>query len=187
MGTAGHHYLFTGANYGISARTDAWFYHSRVLGRYEDEHLQMSGLLLKYRISPRFAIGGLIQRGNQRGEEVFAAMRIPLGSDRDEEEGKRRSRLDLHLGAMWAQWRGEWEGTEWSPYVGLSWQPANDWLLTAEIRERQKDFLKPAWMIAVHRTFGNRWQLTIGFHQSGLSDRPYLFIGLGSGFGGVLR
>jgi hypothetical protein len=61
QGIAGHHYLFLITTYGLSPKTDILVYHSRVLGRYEDEHLQMSGLILKQRFSKNLALGILGQ------------------------------------------------------------------------------------------------------------------------------
>ncbi len=192
QGTAGHHYFYFGTSYGLSSRTGFWVYHSRVLGRYEDEHLQMSGLLLKHQVAKNLATGILAQWGNQRGEGIFVAARLPLIETKTELKGEnenehgemqRLSVLDLHAGIMWTKWRGEWEGEEWFPYIGLSWQPRKGWLVTAEIRERQKDFLKPSWMIAIHRQLNREWQLVVGLSQSGLSDRPYPFFGLGVGIG----
>ncbi len=168
-------------------RTDLLVYHSRVLGRYEDEHLQMSGVLFKQRLSGNLAAGVLTQWGNQRGVQGFVAVRIPLRGDEgghtEEENGGKQSALNLHLGFFWAKWKGEWEGEEFVPYAGLSWQPADGWLVTAELRARQKNFLKQAWMFAVHRQLSQRWLLTFGIAQSGLSDRPYISIGLGTGVG----
>lgn len=193
QGIAGHHYLYLGTSYAFSPKTNLWVYHSRVLGRYEDEHLQMSGLMLKQEVIENLAIGILAQWGNQRGEEIFAVARLPILKVRnnkgESEPNKSRwsATLDLHFGLMWARWRGEWEGEEWLPYIGLTWQPSEGWLLTAEIRERQKNFLKPAWMIAVHHQVSRQWQLIVGVTQSGLSDRPYPFFGLGLGIGGVVR
>lgn len=185
QGTAGHHYLFLNTTYGLSENADLVLYHSRVLGRYEDEHLQMSGLLLKYRLSPNLASGVLMQLGNQRGVQGFMAVRLTLGSASKSKEGnperERESALTLHLGVSWAHWKGEWEGEEIVPYIGVSWQITNGWLITAELVERQKNFLKPSWMVAVHRKLSGQWQLTTGFVQSGLSDRPYFSVGLGTG------
>ena len=186
QGIAGHHYLFLNATYGLSPNTDVLVYHSRVLGRYEDEHLQMSGLMIKQRLSKNLALGILGQWGNQRGVQVFGAIRIPLQKEREAENGEERERvssLNLHLGVFWARWRGEWEGDEIVPYGGLSWQPNKGWLVTAELRAKQKGFLKQSWMVAVHRQLNRSWQLTLGLVQSGLSDRPYLSIGLGTGIG----
>jgi len=188
QGIAGHHYIFVNATYGLTPRTDLLVYHSRVLGRYEDEHLQMSGVLFKQRLSGNLAAGVLTQWGNQRGVQGFVAVRIPLRGDEgghteEEENGGKQSALNLHLGFFWAKWKGEWEGEEFVPYAGLSWQPADGWLVTAELRARQKNFLKQAWMFAVHRQLSQRWLLTFGIAQSGLSDRPYISIGLGTGVG----
>jgi hypothetical protein len=192
QGIAGHHYLFLNATYGLSPKTDILVFHSRVLGRYEDEHLQMSGLILKQRLSKNLALGIEGQWGNQRGIQVFGALRMPLQKERETEHGEeaergeeheRASPLNLHLGVFWARWRGEWEGEEFVPYGGLSWQPTKGWLVTAELRARQKSFLKQSWMIAVHRQLNRNWQLTLGLVQSGLSDRPYISLGLGTGIG----
>lgn len=192
QGIAGHHYLYFGASYSLSPKTNLWLYHSRVLGRFEDEHLQMSGVLLKQKVAENLAVGILLQWGNQRGEEIFAAAKLPLVTakrNEHEEEGEEKwsPTLDLHIGIMWARWRGEWEGEEWLPYFGLVWSPTRNWTVTAEIRERQKNFLKPAWMLAIHRQINRQWQLILGVTQSGLSDRPYPFVGLGIGVGGIVR
>ncbi len=178
VGTSGHHYFYTGISYGLSPRTDVFLYHSRVLGRFEDEHLQMSGVQIKQRLSRTAAVGIFLQQGNQRGESVFFALRFPLASQRGAGE-ERRDILHLHAGILFSRWRGEWRGEDWTPYLGLSWQLSEKWLLTAEIREHPKSFLKPPWMVAVHRSVGQLW-LVVGWHQSGLSDRPYPFIGIGT-------
>jgi len=189
QGTAGHHYLYLGSSYSLSSRLNLWVYHSRVLGRYEDEHLQMSGLLIKFKAAKNLAVGGLLQWGNERGGEIFVAAKLPLlaSKEGEHEEEKWSPTLDLHIGAMWAKWRGEWEGEEWLPYIGFVWQPARGWTVTAEIKERQKGFLKPAWLFSVHRQLNRQWQLVLGMSQSGLSDRPYPFIGVGTGIGGIVK
>ncbi|MEZ8220937.1 hypothetical protein GG496_001107 [Candidatus Fervidibacteria bacterium JGI MDM2 JNZ-1-D12] len=193
QGVAGHHYLYFGSSYSLSHQTNLWVYHNRVLGRYEDEHLQMSGFLLKQKVTKNLAVGILAQWGNQSGEEIFAAARLPIikakesKNENEHEETRWSATLDLHVGVMWARWRGEWEGEEWVPYTGLTWQPAKGWVVTVEIRERQKDFLKPSWMVSIQRQLNRQWQLIIGLSQSGLSDKPHPFIGLGLGIAGVTR
>jgi len=185
--TEGHHYLYLGSSYGLSSRTNFWLYHSRVLGRYEDEHLQFSGVQIKQRVTRHVAVGALVQWGNQQGEQLFAAVRFPLYRARhngsEEEHERARAALDFHLGILWARWRGEWEGEEWVPYAGLTWQPTGRWLFVTEIRERQRNFLKPSWLIAVQYQLHRQWQLVLGWYQSGLSDRPYLMLGIGAGIG----
>lgn len=153
----------------------------------------MTGLLVKQRVGSQMAVVFLIQAGNQKGLELGAAVRLPLKKGakmqpaNEQEATDRADRLDLHIGWIWARWRGEWVGEERFPYAGVTWQMKNGWRTTAEIADRKKQFLKPSWMIAVHPPIGRDWQVVVGLHQSGLSDRPYPFIGAGVGIGGMFK
>ncbi|MCS7224527.1 MAG: hypothetical protein NZ959_08230 [Armatimonadetes bacterium] len=180
QGLAGHHYFGFALSHGVRDGTDLWFYHTRVLGRYEDEHLQMTGFMVKQKIGPKSAGGILLQIGSQRGYGLFLGRRFPLLGGNGE---KSSDRLQLHLGLMWANWKGEWSGEEWVPYAGISHEIDRRLRLTIEIRERQKDFLKPTWLLAAHYQLNARWLLVTGLHQSGLSDRAYPFLAIGSGVG----
>ncbi|MCS7254518.1 MAG: hypothetical protein RMK18_11925 [Armatimonadota bacterium] len=182
---SGHHYLYFGTNYGLSSRTNLWLYHGRVLGRYEDEHLQMSGLIIKQQLTKDLAMGILNQWGNQRGEGVFLAMKLPLiaskGSECEGDGDEQSPRLNLHMGITWSRWRSEWEGEEWTPYIGLTYHPKARFSVIAEIQERKRDFFKPSWVIAIHYQLSRQWGFSVGLNQSGLSDRPYPFLGLSIG------
>lgn len=194
-GLSGHRYYSLSANYGLSSGTNLFVYHNRVVGRYHDEHLQMTGLILKQRLTSNLAIGLIAQVGNQDGKGAYIAFRLPLikrgeGKQEDENGDKRKQTkmtLNLHFGLLWTNWRGEWTGKELVPYGGVSWSLGDGWLVTAEVEKRRENFFEAAWAISVQRRIGRDGQVIVGVNQSGISDRAHIFLGFGVGIGGILR
>ena len=189
-GLSGHRYYSFGVNYGLSSGMNLFIYHNRVIGRYHDEHIQMTGLILKQRVSGNLALGLILHSGNQDGRGAFVVFRLPLIERREskqEHEKRTQTPLNLHLGLMWTDWRGEWTGKELVPYGGISWSFGNSWMLTAEIEKRRENFFEPAWAISVQRRIGKGGQIIVGVNQSGISDRPHIFLGFGTGGGGILK